>query len=281
MKTIMTIALSCIAFAIVLSLLGYYSATHPQKYFSQVTPKNFGVNFEPVTFITKDHLKIKAWFIPSSNPNAKTIILLHGYPADKGDILASRLFLHSSYHLLLLDFRYMGESEGSYSTVGKDEILDLLAAIHYLQSRGISEVGIWGLSLGASVALMTAPLAPQIKAIVAESPYARLDWMAEEYYKIPVLRYVLGSLTRFWGILFLHYDIKQIAPVNNVQQLTIPILLIHSKADHVISFRHALLLQQALKQNKQAQIIFNEKNQHGELNQHEKILIKKFFDDHL
>lgn len=84
----------------------------------------------------------------------------------------------------------------------KNEILDLLAAIHYLQSRHIHEVGVWGFSLGGAAALMTAPLAP------AESSYARLDWMAYDFYRIPFLKYPLGELTRLWGLLFLHYDIK-------------------------------------------------------------------------
>lgn len=277
----MIIIFSCIAFAMVLSLLGYYSATHPYKYLSQLSPNDFGIKFEPVSFITKDKVKIKAWFIPSVKPNAKTIILLHGYPADKGDLLDSRLFLHPTYNLFLLDFRYMGESEGNYTTIGKDEILDLLAAIDYLQTRNISTVGVWGLSLGASVALMTAANAPQIKAIVAESPYARLDWMADEYYRIPIFNYLLGSLTRLWGMLFLHYDIKQVNPANDAKYLTIPIFLIHSKNDQVISFRHALLLQNMLKQNKHAQFLFNEKNKHGEIDLNEKQLIKRFFDENL
>jgi dipeptidyl aminopeptidase/acylaminoacyl peptidase len=252
-----------ILFLLLLSLWGFYSAIRPFKITSSITPKNLNIPFEEVTFSTKDNIELRGWFIPSDKPNAKTIILLHGYPADKGNILLSRIFLHKNYNLLFFDFRYFGESAGSYTTVGKNEILDLLAAIAYLQSRGIHEVGVWGFSLGGSVALMTAAQSPAIKAVIAESSFARLDWMSYEYYRIPLLRYPLGQLTRLWAWLFLRYDLSSVAPANIIQKLKIPILLIHSEQDDVISYRHALLLQKALKQDPYVETIFIKNNSHG------------------
>lgn len=101
-----------ILFIIALSLLVFYLAIRPVRIVSTVTPANFGLPYENVVLKTSDHISIKAWFVPNKNPQAKTIVLLHGYPADKGDILPSRLFLHQQYHLLLIDFRYLGESGG-------------------------------------------------------------------------------------------------------------------------------------------------------------------------
>lgn len=281
MKSTLIIMGLALGLLLVISLWGFYQALYPIKLRSEVTPKNFGVDYETISFRTRDNLLLKGWFIPHPNPNAKTIILLHGYPADKGDILSHMIFLHHDYHLLLFDFRYMGESEGRYSTIGKNEVLDLLAALDYLRTRGIREVGVWGLSMGASVALLTAPLAPDIKAIVVESPYARLDWMTYEYYHIPLLRYPLGELTRFWAWLFLGYDLKSVAPVNVASHLNIPILLIHSEQDEVISFKHALFLQQALKNNPHAQVVFVKNGGHGEAIQNYQAIIREFFATYL
>lgn len=281
MKYTLSIVIYIFIAFILLSLWGFYSAIRPFKILSSTSPKDFNVPYEDISFRTKDGIEIRGWFIPATKPNAKTIILLHGYPADKGDILPSRIFLHQDYNLLFFDFRYLGQSGGSYTTIGKDEVLDLLAAIKFLHTRGINEVGVWGFSLGGSVALMSAPLAPQIKAIVAESSYARLDWMAYDYYHIPLLRYPLGELTRFWGLVFLHYDIKKISPMKAVLNLKIPILLIHSKQDQVISFEHALQLQKALQHDPNLEVIFIDNAQHGESLPNYDNVIKRFFDQHL
>ena len=281
MKNILSPALLIIAALVFISLWGFYFAIRPIKITNPITPKNYGIQYESVSFRTKDGLLIRGWFIKNANSQAKTIILLHGYPADKGDILPSTLFLHKKYNLLYLDFRYLGESEGHYSTIGKNEVLDLLAAIQYLHSRNIQEVGVWGFSLGAAVALMTAPLTPAIKAIVADSSYARLDWMADDYYRIPLLRYPLAELTRLWGWIFLHFDIKNVSPAASVQQLHIPILIIHSKQDQVISFKHALLLEQSLRHNSRAKMMFVNSTMHGEHDENYEKMIMQFFADNL
>lgn len=280
-QTLLTLLTILAIFLVLLSLWGYYSALHPFRIISHNNPKDFGVAYETVTFKTSDGIQLQGWFIPNPNPKAKTIILLHGYPADKGDILPSRLFLHNYYNLFFFDFRYFGQSGGTYSTIGKDEVLDLLAAINYLKSRGINEVGVWGLSLGGAVALMTAPQAPEIKAIVAESSYARLDWMAYEYYHIPILNYLLAQLTRFWGMVFLHVDVKNVSPINAAEKLQIPVLLIHSKRDNVIPFAHGVALQKALQNDPHLEVIFSEEKLHGEAIENNQRIIKDFFDRYL
>lgn len=278
MKQTLIIVTPIVLLFILLSLLGFYLAIRPFRIISSNTPKDFNIRYETVSFYTRDGVQLQGWFIPCPNPKAKTIILLHGYPADKGDILPSRLFLHEDYHLLFFDFRYFGKSGGHYSTLGKNEVLDLQGAIEYLHSRGIHEVGVWGFSLGGAVALMTAPSAPEIKAIVAESSYARLDWLANEYYRIPLLSYALGELTRLWGIVFLQYDLKKVSPIIAAENLKIPVLLIHSKQDNVIPFRHALALEKALKHDPQLEVIFTDNQLHGEPIKNYQAVISDFFD---
>lgn len=256
-------------------------AIKPFKIESSITPEKLGVPYETIYFVTKDNVTLDGWFIKSNNPKAKTIILLHGYPADKGDIFPAMFFLHEHYNLFLFDFRYFGKSGGSYSTVGKDEVLDLQAAIAYLQTRGVNEVGVWGISMGGAVALMTAPQSPAIKAIVSESTYARLDLILRDYYRIPFLRYPLAQLTRLWAWLFLHVDIAQVSPALAAEKLQIPVLLIHSKGDTVVPFEHALLLEKSLSHNKDAQIIFVDENAHGESIKDYQTIIRKFFDESL
>lgn len=256
-------------------------ATHPAKITSKINPATYGLRYETIQFMTSDNVLIKGWFIPNNNPTAKTIILLHGYPADKSDILPLLIFLSKQYNLLLFDFRYLGESQGSYSTIGVKEILDLRAALKYLNTRGINEVGVWGFSMGAAVALLTAPNSPEIKAIVADAPYARLDWMANDYFAIPGVNYIVGNLLRFWAWLFLEIDIKNVRPVNAVQKIKVPLLFIYHKRDQVIRYEHMLLIQEAIRNHPRAKIVILDQSHHGEVSANYQNLINDFFDHNM
>lgn len=269
----MLLFLLILFFFLLTSLLGFLTAIRPVKFVSEITPNDLGLDYQEVFFVTSDGLTLSGWFIPRQTDQAvganefikenKTIILLHGYPADKGDILPSFNFLVEYFNLFLFDFRYFGQSEGSYSSAGAKEIKDILAAIDYLKSQGIKEVGVYGFSMGGAVALMTAPLAPQIRAVAAEASYARLDQMAPDLYLFPVLKYPLGWLSGLWGRIFLGIDIHQVSPAESVRTADIPILIIHSPADRVIPFSHALKLKQALKVNPRAEFWFPDDAFHG------------------
>jgi len=247
------------------SLWGLYIAVKPPKIVSNLTPKDLGLAYEDVAFTTEDNVTLRGWFIRHKQASQKTIIGLHGYPADKGNILPVIAFLSQKYSLLLFDFRYLGASGGHYSTIGAEEIRDVRSAIAFLKSRGVKEVGVWGFSMGAAVALMAAPNLPEIKSVVSESSYAQLDLMAPVLFQIPILRYPLAWLTGLWARLFLGINLKKVSPKDSVKNLNIPVLIIHSKGDHLISFQHALLLQEALKNNTKAEFWFHDNLFHGQL----------------
>lgn len=270
-----------IIYSSLFSLWGFYQVTHPSVTRSKITPDQFGLKYENVSFLTKDNILIKGWYVPNSNPHAKAIILLHGYPYDKGDILPSRLFLHDNFHLLFIDFRYFGDSKGNYTTVGRNEVFDLLAAVNFLNKRGIHEIGVWGFSMGAAVAIMAGAQTPQIKAIVAEASYADLHMMLYEYYPVPFLRYFLAAFTRFWGVLFFHIDTKEVSPITDINKIKTPILLIHSRKDKSVPFQHAELFYNLLKEHPNVEFLFLKDTQHGTLLPDNQNQIKLFFEKKL
>lgn len=270
-----------IIFLLLVTLFVFYISIRPNRIISNFTPEQFGVNYEKIEVKTNDNLLIRGWYIPAQIPTKKGIILLHGYPADKGDILPSRLFLHKNYNLLFIDFRYFGESEGAYSTVGRDEVLDVLAAIQFLKNRGNNRIALWGFSMGGAVALMTTERSKDVTAVIAESGYASLDRMAYDRFSIPLLKYPLGWLLRFWGWIFFQFDITGVSPEASAKQIHVPVLLMHSKQDNVISFENALLLQQALKNNPDVVISFWPNLQHGESPKEYQTIIANFLTKYL
>ncbi len=268
-------------FFTIMSLYGFFIAIRPSKIHSSLTPANFDLDFESLTIKTADKVELKGWLISNQNSD-KIIIALHGYPADKGNILPALLFLQEDFNLLFFDFRYLGESSGFYTTIGAKEVNDLLAALSFAKERGFKKIGVWGFSMGGAVALMTAHKTSDINAIVADSSYAALSLLLTEPYRnFAFFKYPLAFFTRLWPRIFLGISITEASPVKKIKGIKIPILLIHSPEDEVIPFSHALLLKEALKDNPRAEFWFEEGALHGEIKKEYQERIREFFQKNL
>ncbi len=264
MKKVIIYFLLFIGFIILFSLYGFWVATHPPKYITNTAPKDLEWEFEEVSLTTDDGMRLVAWFVSSEQKSDKVVILLHGYPADKANLLNWSSFLHNDFNLFFLDFRYFGNSEGSYTTIGFKEQQDLKAAIDYLSDKGYNNIGAMGFSLGGAVAILTAPKDNRIKAIVSDSSFASIDLMGHQFYQnLFVFKYPLTFLTKFWAQVFLGVNASEIAPEIAATRLAIPILLIHSKDDQTISFENALRIQKALQGNPRAEFFFLDEGTHG------------------
>lgn len=282
MDLLVTPLIGVIFFFLFTSFLGFYNSVKPPSIISTITPESIGLYYEEISFQTQDDLTLKGWFVPKNgNETKKAIILLHGYPADKGNILTSLSFLSKDFNLLFFDFRYLGESEGKYSTGGAKEVLDLLAAISYLENRGIEEVGVWGFSMGGAVALMGQQKSQNIKAVISEAAYANLGDLVYQLYRIPYLRTPLAYLTVLWGRVILDINAYDVSPEMSVQKSSIPMLIIHSKNDEVIPFENALRLKEALNQNQYAEFWFEEDLMHGAFGKGYQERVGNFFSRHL
>ena len=106
-------------------------------------------------------------------PQAPVIILTHGTPGNRLSMLQRAAFLYKhGYNVLLFDFQSYGLSQGVMSTLGMVESEDILAAIsflHGLPDTMYSKIGVLGLSMGATAAVLAASRSSDILALVAES----------------------------------------------------------------------------------------------------------------
>ncbi len=270
-----------------IGLLSAWQVTHPARIESGLTPQNFNLPFEEIALITKDGISIAGWLVPSSasplslraaeGKPAPALIILHGYPAEKGDMLSIANDLHSDFNILLIDFRYFGKSGGLFTTLGTKERLDLEVAIDFLESRGFKKVGILGFSLGGAVAILEATKDPRIAAVVSYASFADLTILGKDIYThLPVIREVLIPLMKFWMKSLWGVD-ATFSPYKAAQNMQTPIFIIHTQLDEQISFRHAELLRDALKNNGRAEFYFPETGRHGELPADFEERVKNFF----
>ena len=109
---------------------------------------------------------------------ATTVVICHGYRISRALLRpVAALEYKYGYNILLFDFRGHGESESVTTSGGNAEVRDLEAALIVASQQPETLPGriiIHGFSMGAAIALLTPPR-PEVVAIIADSPYARLD----------------------------------------------------------------------------------------------------------
>src|SRR5262245_65499257 len=135
-----------------------------------LTPADFALRVEDVRLRAGDGVTLAGWLI--ARPAAPAVVLLHGYPANKADLLPIAAALAPRFAVLLMDLRYFGDSGGRATTLGFRERGDLQRAVAWLHARGYARVGVFGFSLGGAVALLAAADDPRILAVAAYAPFA-------------------------------------------------------------------------------------------------------------
>ena len=213
-----------------------------------------GFEFEDVTVSSFDGTRLYGWWMAAS-VDAPTIVVLHGVKKNRTDVLRAALMLRNAgFNVLVFDGRGHGSSEGRYVTYGFYERRDVEAAIEWLVAEkriDRTRVGIAGESMGAAIALQVAAHNPWIRAVWADSPFASLRRVAEEFARrvtrLPdaVLNPVLWTtlqIANYRG----KFDVKTVDPLALAAQIKCPVFLVHGTADQLISIAHSENIYEAL-----------------------------------
>lgn len=234
-------------FTLIFSYAVLYLNTHQPRYHLTTTPAEIGIDFENISFITTDSIKLRGWFIGSQNSlTAPTIIIAHGLGASKSDFINLSGFLSSNgFNVLLFDFRAHGESGGKSCSLGLKEQMDITAALDYIISRKNlknKNIGLYGFSLGGSAGILTASKDLRIKAIVADTPFPRLYTISADVikrtYHLPSFPFM--QLANVFYRLSFGGWIGQVAPADVIHLISPrPILLITSDIDQMTPIYHA------------------------------------------
>ncbi|ACC98863.1 Dipeptidyl aminopeptidase/acylaminoacyl-peptidase [Elusimicrobium minutum Pei191] len=234
-----------------------------------IFPDQFKVPFENIRFKTADGVEIKGWFIPNEE-SSKTIFLLHGWGQNRGDILKNTVYLRDlGFNLVYFDFRAMGESGGKVSSIGYLETKDLEAAIDYMKSTRSSvckSIGLYGISMGATVAIYVAAKNKEIKCVLSEAAYysfnrvaARWAWINKKIPYFPVMPLVLYFMRKRLG-----FDPQIYSPAYNIDGLAgRPVFIIHGRHDSLVPAVNATYLYKKAKEPKDLWIIPGAKHNQG------------------
>ena len=187
------------------------------------TPLSIGLSFEEVSILTRDKVKIHGWFLPVAGAE-KILLFFHGNAGNISHRLESlEIFTRMGLSVFIIDYRGYGKSEGKPSEQGT--YLDAEAAWNYLttdRNYDPNEIIVFGRSMGGSLGTYVAGKFNPA-ALILESSFTSVPELAGDiYWYFPV-----KLLSR------INYD-----NLGRIQDIKCPVLIIHSKDDEIIPFRH-------------------------------------------
>ena len=191
LKTFLPIVLVILVVMILISGWLVYGITRPPRAAYRMTPQSFTrltgpvVKAADVKWKNRDGSDARGWLITGTD-GAPAVVLLHGYGADRSWLLnlAYKLNESTNFTVLWPDLRGHGENPPvNWTSFGKVEGDDVTAAIDYLHTLRSqagkpqigSNVGVYGIGLGAYASLDAASRTPQVRALVIDSAPASPD----------------------------------------------------------------------------------------------------------
>ncbi|MBE5817981.1 MAG: alpha/beta hydrolase [Clostridiales bacterium] len=144
-------------------------------------------------------------------------------------------YTKNGYNVLVLDPRAHGLSDGEFNTVGFEESRDIIKWVEFMMDTyGIKHFVFHGICIGAAggiLALTSGNCPDTVKAIVTEGMFANFGESVKNHLierRKPV--FIMLDLIDAWMKHYTGHTMK-IGPINFIDKLNVPLLMIHSKED--------------------------------------------------
>jgi pimeloyl-ACP methyl ester carboxylesterase len=188
--------------------------------------------------ITSDGVRIAGWYVPSadgSGPTGPTVVLAHGWGANKSEVLKYAVPLHAAFNVVAFDFRNGGRSSAAATTFGPREKQDLEAIIDWLErTKHPAHLAVMGNSMGGGAAVLAAATDQRIEALILDSTHARVEDIVSRRLEVDAGHPSLpGTPAILFGIwLRTGLNLMDSSPVNFIPALGHrPLLILHGTAD--------------------------------------------------
>jgi esterase/lipase len=198
---------------------------------------------------TSDNFKIASWYMPVKNPKA-VLILIDGYKSIDGE--RARMFAHTEYlksagySTLIIDLRSFGESDGKKISLGVNEWRDVEAAYDYLKSlpENINKkIGFLGISMGATVSIVTKGVTGKGDFIIASTPYSSFKSLFDfRLSKMRLPSFLFLPILRIVALFELGFNYGKYTAINMINKVNVPILIISAKQDKIVNLNDAKII---------------------------------------
>jgi uncharacterized protein len=200
---------------------------------------------EDVSVGSKNNYRLYGTYIVNPNKTKNTIILVHGLGGSRYTSLKYiDMYLDKGFNILIYDSRDHGHSGGKNITYGFSEKYDLDRWVSYIYSKNKGGIiGVHGESLGAATAILHSSLNEDNKKVnfyIADSSYSDLKQLftlrLKEDYKIKntlAIDFILFYAEKI-NKLNNQFTFKEASPIENIKDISTPILFIHGENDTFI-----------------------------------------------
>ena len=197
-------------------------------------PADLGLASETVRIKTDDGLSLEGWLLTPDHPRG-TILMFHGYSASRSGLLNPSLaFNQMGFATLLVDFRGSGGSDGSATTLGYNEALDVAASWAYARTRKLPQpLVLYGQSMGGAAILRSvSALNVRPEAIIIESVFDEmLKTVRNRFELMGVPSFPGAELLVFWGGVRIGCCGFQHNPVEYARSCDCAALVLHGAQD--------------------------------------------------
>ena len=212
------------------------------------TPADLNLLYETHKISISEGEFLEAWYIPQ--PDALGIVLLFpGYAESKESLLPAAVTLHEAgYDTLLVDFRGVGGSTGSDTTLGVREAKDVRHAVAYAKRTWLDRpIVLYGVSMGAAAVFRAiASEGVQPTALILESPFDSLSGtVGNRFHAMGLPSFPGAHLLVFWGSVQQGFNGFTHNPAEYARSVQCPVLLLHGELDPRVTVeQNALIFEQ-------------------------------------
>lgn len=205
-------------------------------------------NMQDCYMKSRDGLILHANFLPAENAE-RFVLLSHGYKGSGfGDFAFTARFLHENHcHLLFIDQRCCGKSEGEYITFGAMEQYDVQRWAYFVARRNKKRLPIYlyGESMGAASVLMAAghKLPKEVKGLIADCAFSSMKGqvreMAANWFHLHWIGLMLFRLDLFCKILA-GFRMRDADTTNAMERNRRPVLFFHGASDTYVEPKNTI-----------------------------------------
>ena len=231
-----------------------YSLLRPTKLLCSADEGN-------VRIFADDSVTLSATILHTRLHKRGTMIVLHGVAACKNEMLpAAEEFMSEGFDVMLVDMRAHGASSGVNCTYGYREKYDVQKCVDWIRSdtNNTQPIGIYGSSLGASIALQAMSIDKRINFGIVECPFSSLRQVSHDYATRVMFVHSYDLVERALGVAetIARFQVDSVSPARAIRNTTQPILHVHGSVDERISLEHAALIEKnAIHKNSEYHVI--------------------------
>lgn len=156
------------------------SRTYKQK------PEKYNMKYEEAKVKTEDGATLNVWDFPCKGEKTTNLILIaHNGEGNMGDYLRRVDALTNDYNVVIFDYRGFGES--SEFEIDNNMFIyphfqkDMEAMIDYCRKQHVAVFNLYGWGIGAGLSLGIGHYRPEIKKIIADTPFLSMEDLEDRF----------------------------------------------------------------------------------------------------